>query len=134
MQGSSSASVEKSRKVTDTAYEKYDLNYHLEGTDARLKEIFLDLKERILKLPNVTELGEQKTGPTYRTTKSFVRFEFMKSFIQTLLRDPKCNDPQKLVKDVTTFRWGYKGMVKILPTSNVDYIFDLIKQSYDGTL
>ena len=134
MEASTQSSAKKSRKTADVAYEKYDLDYHLEGTVPGLKEKFLDLKERILKLPDVTELIEQKSGITYRTTKSFVRFEFKKSFIQTLLRDPKYIDPEMLVKDVTSFRWGYKGMVKILPTSNADYIFNLIKQSYDGTL
>jgi predicted transport protein len=134
MEASTQSNAKKSRKTTDTAYEKYDLNYHLDGTVSGLKEIFLDLKERVLQLPNVTELIEQKSGITYRTTKSFVRFEFKKNFIQTLLRDPKYNDSEKLVKDVTSFRWGYKGMVKILPTSNADYIFSLIKQSYEGTL
>ena len=134
MEGGTQSSAKKSRKVTDAAYEKYDLNYHLDGIAAGLKEKFLDIKERILKLPNVTEVIEQKSGITYRTTNSFVRFEFKKSFIQTLLREPKYDDPKKLVKDVTTFRWGYKGMVKIDPMSDTDYIYDLIKQSYSGTL
>jgi predicted transport protein len=51
-----------------------------------------------------------------------------------LLRSPKYDDPKKLVKDITSFEWGYKGLVKIDKESDVDYIFSLIKQSYEETL
>jgi predicted transport protein len=51
------------------------------------------------------------------------------------LRSPKYDDPKKLVKDITSFLyWGYKGLVKIDKESDVDYIFSLIKQSYEETL
>jgi len=133
-EGSTQSSTKKGRKITDIAYEKFDLDYHLNKTIQCLRDKFLEIKEKLLELPNVTELMEQKSGITYRTTKSFVRFEFKKSYIQTLLREPKYNDPRKLVKDVTSFRWGYRGMLKIVPSSDMAHVFDLIKQSYEGTL
>jgi predicted transport protein len=95
---------------------------------------FLEIKEKVSELPNVTESVEQRSGITYRTAKSFVRFGFKKSYVQVLLRQPKYNDPKKLVKDITSFGWGYKGMVKLVSTSNIDDIFALIKQSYNDTL
>jgi predicted transport protein len=86
-------------------------------------------------LPNVQEKAEQKNGVTYKTTKSFCRFNFKKNSINLLLRSPKYDDPKKLVKDVSSFLyWGYKGLVKIDKESDVDYIFSLIKQSYEETL
>lgn len=133
-EGSTQASVKKGRKITDIAYEKHDLNFHLNKTANELKGKFNEIREKILELPNVTENAEQKSGITYRASKSFVRFEFKKSYIQVLLRQPKYNDPKKLIKDISSFEWGYKGMVKIVPMSDVSYIFGLIKQSYEETL
>lgn len=99
-----------------------------------MKEIFYKLQEKIKLLPSVDEVSNQKVGITYRTTKSFTRFEFGKSFINILLQEAKYNDPKGLVKDITSFKWGYKGMAKIKSLNEVDDIFDLIKQSYEQTL
>ena len=77
----------------------------------------------------------QKSGVTYRTTKSFVRFEFLPFLIQVLLIYQKySDDTKKLVKDVTSNKWGYRGLVKFTPESDTDYLFGLINQSYESTL
>jgi len=134
IEGSSQADNKKGKRITKIEYAKYDLNYHLNKTSKELQQKFNKIRERILELPNIQEKPEQKSGVTYRTTKSFCRFEFRKNSINLLLREPKYNDPKQLVKDITSFEWGYKGLVKIDKLSNVDYLFSLIKQSYEETL
>jgi len=134
IEGSSQAGSKKGRRVTKIKYAKYDLNYHLNKTSKELQQKFNEIREKILELSNVQEKPEQKSGITYRTTKSFCRFEFRKNSINLLLREPKYNDPKKLVRDVTSFEWGYKGLVKIDKGSDADYLFYLIKQSYEETL
>lgn len=128
-----SSSVKRSKKLSRSG-EHYDLNYHLSQTTKELKGRFQEVRDKIVELPNVTEKLEQRSGITYRTTKSFVRFEFKKSYVQVLLRQHRYNDPQHLVKDISSFEWGYKGMVKLLPDSDISCIFDLIKLSYNDTL
>lgn len=112
----------------------YDLNYHLNKATDEVKEIFYKLQEKVKSLPSVEEVIDQKVGITYRTTKSFTRFEFGKTYIDILLREPKYNDPNGLVSDITANKWGYQGRVKIKSISDVDSVFDLIKQSYESTL
>ncbi|HEY4498684.1 MAG TPA: endonuclease NucS domain-containing protein [Candidatus Paceibacterota bacterium] len=114
---------------------EYDLNYHLNIASSEMQGTFQVLRERLLQLPSVEEVAGQKSGITYRTTKSFTRLEFRKTWIQLLLRDPSYEiDSKGIVKDVTTNRWGYKGMVKFTPESDIEYIFDLVKASYESTL
>lgn len=134
IEGSSETTVKKGTRVTGIDYTKYDLNYHLSKTSKELQQKFGGIKEKILDLPNVQEKAEQKSGVTYRTSKSFARFEFRKNSVNLLLRKPKCVDPKKLVRDVTSFEWGYKGLVKIDAKSDVNYLLGLIKQSYQETL
>jgi len=134
IEGSSQADNKKGKRITKIEYAKYDLNYHLNKTSKELQQKFNEIRERILELPNIQEKPEQKSGVTYRTTKSFCRFEFRKNSINLLLREPKYNDPKQLVKDITSFEWGYKGLVKIDKVSDADYLFSLIKQSYEETL
>jgi predicted transport protein len=112
----------------------YDLEYHLSASTPEVRQIFLKLRERVTALPGVHERLDQKSGITYRTTKSFTRFEFSKTYIDILVRDPKYNDPRALVRDVTKNEWGYKGQMKIKEVPEVAAVFDVIRQSYESTL
>lgn len=128
--------LKPSRKiVTKGETGEYNLDYHLNITSNEMQRKFKILRERILQLPDTEEKGNQKSGITYKTTKSFVRFEFRPTWIMVLLRDPEYpSDAKKLVKDVTSNDWGYKGMVKLLPEIDNEYILKLIKSSYESTL
>lgn len=113
----------------------YDLDFHLNKTSNVIQSKFKTLREKILQLSEVEEKAQQKTGITYRTTKSFVHFHFYPSWIQILLRDPIYKiDTNHWVKDVTSNEWGYKGMIKFLENSDVDYFFELITKSYESTI
>ncbi len=131
-------SPETVKPVTEGALKKeqgsYGLNFHLEKLNEETKKIFYALQEKIKTLAAVEEMADQKVGITYRTTKSFVRFEFGKSYIDILLRDSKYKDPRGFVKDISSFEWGYKGRAKIKSIDDVGYVFDLVKQSYESTL
>ena len=112
----------------------YNIEYHVDKTIKELSQIFFEVRDRVLELTGVEERSEQITGISYRSNVSFVRFEFHKNFINMLIRSPKYKDPKKLVKDVTSFRWHYRGLVKIEEGMDSDYLFMLVKQSYDETL
>lgn len=125
----------RSSQQQNSDNQKYDLKYHLDITSLEMQKSVNELRDKILQLPSVEEKLGQKTGVTYRTTKSFTRLEFRKTWIHLLLRDSKYSeDTKKLVKDITSNGWGYKGMVKFTPDSDISYIFNLIKQSYNSTL
>ncbi|MFA6554208.1 MAG: endonuclease NucS domain-containing protein [Candidatus Paceibacterota bacterium] len=125
----------KKAQSIETGKEEYNLSYHTGITTPEMQKKFNEIRDLILKLASVEEKLGQKTGITYRTTKSFTRFEFRKTWIQVLLRDPKYpSDEQKMVKDITSNEWGYSGMVKFDIDTDVNYLFDLIKESYNSTL
>lgn len=127
--------TEKEESRVAVPEEEYGLQYHLNITSAEMQKKFMDVRDLLLQLPGVEEISGQKSGVTYATTKSFTRFEFRGTWIQVLIRDPFYNeDSKKLIKDVTTHRWGYKGMIKFLPETTVDYIFNVLNASYSSTL
>jgi hypothetical protein len=115
--------------------EVYNLDYHLNITSKALQDKFQEIREMLLQLPNVEEVSEQKSGITYRTTKSFTRFEFRANSIQVLVRDPKyVIDTQSLVKDVTNNKWGYLGSIKLTEDLDTAMVFEILKASYESTL
>lgn len=114
--------------------EKCNLEYHLKIASSKMREKAILLRLKIIALPGVTE-NFGKSGIYYRTTKSFTRLEFRPTWIQLLLKDPEYkSDGKKLIKDVTSNKWGYRGMIKFQSDSDIDYIFNLVKQSYESTL
>jgi len=114
---------------------EYTLGHHLNKTSPQMQKKFKIIREKILQMADVEEKDTLKTGIAYRTTKSFSHFGFKPTWIHVLLRDPKyTSDTKKLIRDVTSHEWGYKGLVKFTPETDVDYLFGLIKQSYESTL
>ena len=123
------------RTISRTDLTEYNLDYHLNTTNKGMQKKFKTLREKILQLSDVEEKEFQKSGITYRTTKSFVHFDFRPTWIQVLLRDPKYPlDKKKLVRDVTSNRWGYRGSFKFVSETTIDYLYELIKESYESTL
>jgi len=113
----------------------FGLEYHMQITSPDMQKLAQELRQKILLLPSVEEKLGQKTGITYRTTKSFARLEFRGTWIQVLLRDPSYpEDTQRLIKDITSNEWGYSGMFRFTSETNVNYLLDLIKASYNSTL
>src|SRR3989344_717852 len=129
------------KPVTETTKKKeegaYNIDYHIGKVNNEVKEMFYAMQEEIKKWASVEEKAEQKDGITYRTTKSFVRFEFGKSYIDVLVRDSRYDhkiDPKGMIKDISSFEWGYKGRIKLKSKDDVSYVLDLIRQSYESTL
>jgi len=124
-----------SRRARAKEETKYTLEHHLNITSLEIQKMANLLRSKIVALPGVTE-NFGKSGIYYRSaSKSFARLEFRSTWIQLLLRDPQYkSDNKKLVKDVTSNEWGYRGMVKFQSDSDTEYIFNLVKQSYESTL
>jgi len=115
----------------------FGIEYHLGNVNAEVKEAFYALREKIKNWTNVEERADQKAGITYRTTKSFVRLEFGKSYIDALVRDSRYDhrvDPREMVKDIASFKWGYNGKIKVKSKEDALYVLNLIRQSYESTL
>ncbi len=52
-----------------------------------------------------------------------------------LVRDASYpEDTDKLITDVTSFRWGYKGKFVLKEDSDPEYILEVVRASYNSTL
>ncbi len=128
--------IEKEHKATeDKQEEEYNLEYHLSNTSPEMQKRFNMLRSMLLELPSVEERAGQKSGITYRTTKSFVVFNFRKEFIQVCVRHAAYpEDTKGLIVDITKNKWGYMGKLKLVLDSDLNYFYDIIRASYNSTL
>lgn len=112
----------------------YDIDHHIKSLPEDLRNIFESIRGKILELPSVEEVP-LKIGITYRTTRSFVRFEFRKNWIMVLVRDVAyAEDTKKSVVDITSYGWGFNGQLKMTASDDPEYIFGIVKASYGSTL
>lgn len=113
----------------------YDRGYHFSKTNSdEVKEKIELLRGKVVELPDVEEILGQMTGISYKTTRKFVRFSFMPNHIQILLKNPAyTRDEKKIVRDIVSWRIGYNGLIKFDADSNVDYVFEIIKEAYEQT-
>lgn len=112
----------------------YTEERHLEYGSEELREIFLDLRERILELGSDIEIVPRKEYIGFKRGSNFVDIEFQKKQLKFFINMKKgeLDDPMKVSRDVSNV--GHYGNgdyeVRITRESDLDYLMVLIKQSY----
>ncbi len=117
---------------------QYNLEDHLSGISKEVKKIFDELKEKIISLDdNIIEEAKAKYI-AYKLTTNFVDIVVLKDSLKLFLNIPSgsLSDPQNHARDLAKPKkighWGNGDYeVKITPTTNIEEIFELIKQSYN---
>ncbi len=102
------------------------------------RQLFDTLNIMILKLDSTVHQVINKQYITYKKNKNFVEFIPLKTGLRLLLDIPlnELNDPKELCEDVSDKgRWG-TGLTRtyLKEEQDVNYVMDLIKQSYEYNL
>ena len=118
--------------------ETFTLNHHLAMSSEQTKELFEALKERILAIDKDIIEDPKKYYIAYKTTRNFVDIVFKKSKLKLYInmKTGTLDDPRGLARDLETpvhiGHWGNGDYeVEVTPGADLDYVMDLIQQSYD---
>lgn len=113
---------------------RYTEEKHLEHCSKELKDLYAELKKRILDLGDDIEIKPLKVYIAFKSGKNFVDIEFAKKSIKLWLnmRGGTLDDPKKVAKDVSNKGHHGNGDYDITLTAedDLDYLMYLIKQSY----
>lgn len=107
---------------------------HLKKAEPNIKEIYDEIRERILNLDSNIEIKTYVTVIAFKIDSYIVNFQFQKTQLKIWLNLKKgdLNDPQKIAKDVSTV--GHHGAgdyeLSLKPGDDLDYVMTLIKQAY----
>jgi len=128
----------KKEKKTDIVYKEYTVEDHLKGKPDRIKELFRELQERILKLDD--KINE-------KALKYYVAYELNRNFAEVVIQDKglwvhvdidkaEVNDPKNKLVDVTDKGHWATGNLKMRVDAleDINYCMDIIKQSYESKL
>ena len=116
----------------------YLVDDHLAGIDKQTIVLFQTLREKILSLDESIIEEAKAKYIAYKTSTNFADIAFNKHEMKIYLnvKSERLYDPQKLANDLTKPKplghWGNGDyLVRLDKQSELEAVFELIKQSYD---
>lgn len=108
---------------------------HISDISEKLDRVYQKLKESILNLGEDVGIVPRKDYIAFKRKSNFVDVEFQKSKIKVFinLKKGQLEDSKKLARDVSNIgHWGNGDYeIHLLNLEQIDYLMNLIKQSYD---
>jgi len=129
---------EKKEKDMTKLQKEYTIESHLKVASKQIKELFIQLKEKIKSLDEAIIEEAKAKYIAYKLTTNFVDILIRKNAIKAFLNMPsgKLNDPYNIARDLTRPKsighWGngdYEVLIK--NQDQLNKLFELIKQSYN---
>ena len=114
---------------------EYSMEYHMEKASDDVQSLLEELDDYIISISDQIEKRYRKIYIGYRTTRSFVEIEVYKSKLVVYLMNIDYNDPEHLIEDVPeSYNYVMNKKINISNEKELQYSFDIIKQSYESTL
>lgn len=112
----------------------YSEDHHLDGKPEEIKQLYSELKERILNLGENIEIRPRKCYVGFIANTNFVDMNLTKKqlWLWFNMKKGELDDPRKISDDCSSRgHWGNGDYeVRIKPGDDLDYLMTLIKQSY----
>jgi uncharacterized protein with ParB-like and HNH nuclease domain/predicted transport protein len=114
----------------------YTIEEHIQSLPQKTRDLFNELRKRIMNLDASVREEPKKIYIAYKTDTNFVDIIPLKQKPQLQLvlnmRFDEIDDPQHLCRDITNMgKWGNGDVdLRISPESDLEYIMDLIRQSF----
>jgi predicted transport protein len=127
--------VVKSEQPKDSSNEMPIVEDFVEKASPMVREIFYDLRERILALDEAIIEKPTTLYVGYKLSNNFADLHFQRSGLKIFLRPLTYDDPKGLVKQIPDgYKWKLNKFVQISNLEDSDYVFGLIEQSYKDVL
>lgn len=125
----------KSEQPKDSSNEIPIVEDFIERASPSVREIFYDLRERILALDEAIVEKPTTLYVGYKLSNNFADLHFQKSGLKIFLRPLTYDDPKSLMKQIPDgYKWKLNKFVQITSLEDSDYVFGLIEQSYKDVL
>lgn len=100
-----------------------------------LIEVYYSLDEFTMMLGENVSKHTTNNYVAYTNDKSFLELHFLTDKIYINIMTGEYNDPQnKVIKYTENYRWSNDNRIEIFPEDDLDYVKDIIKQSYEKTI
>ncbi len=123
-----------STTLKKVSYSEEDYKRLTEGKKTKLLEIYDELDKYLLSLGNDIQKNSTKHYIGYTNGKSFVEFHFWSNSLFLTIMSGEYDDPEnKVVKLDDNYKWSNMNRLDIYENDDVEYIKNILKQSYEKT-
>lgn len=107
----------------------------LEKSTPAVREIYEELRERILALDEAIIEKPTTLYVGYKMSNNFADVHFQKSGLKVFLRPVEYTDPRGMVKQIPDgYNWKLNRFFQLTTVEDIDYLMGLIEQSYKDVL
>jgi len=128
----------KKTKKTNVSYKEYSVEDHLSGKSDKVKELFNELQERILKLDEKIKEKILKYYVAYELDKNFTEVVIQANglWVYVDITKEEVSDPENKLIDVSEKGHWATGKLKVRVDNIEDiyYCMSIIQQSYENKL
>jgi len=128
----------KKAKKTSIVYKEYITEDHLNGKSDKVKELFKELHERIIKLDDKIKEKALKSYVAYELDRNFAEVVIQSKglWVHVDIRREEVEDPENKLIDVSDKGHLATGGLKMRVENlkDIEYCMDIIKQSYESKL
>ncbi|MDD5015277.1 MAG: endonuclease NucS [Atribacterota bacterium] len=128
----------KKIKKTNISYKEYSVEDHLRGKPDKVKELFNELQERILKLDEKIKEKVLKLYVAYGLDKNFVEIIIQANglWVHVDISKEEVTDPENKLIDLSEKGHWATGASRsrVDKIEDIDYCMGIIKQSYESKL
>ncbi|MFN3910082.1 MAG: DUF5655 domain-containing protein [Candidatus Anstonellaceae archaeon] len=128
----------KKTKKTNVTYKEYTVEDHLSGKSDKIKELFKELQERILKLDDKIKEKALKHYVAYELDRNFAEVVIQAKGLWVYIdisKDEVEDHKNKLVDVSEVGHWGTGDLrIKIENHEDIEYAMNIIKKSYENHL
>jgi predicted transport protein len=128
----------KKTKKTNVTYKEYSVEDHLSGKSDKVKELFNELQERILKLDEKIKEKILKYYVAYELDKNFTEVVIQANglWVHVDITKEEVSDPENKLIDVSEKGHWATGKLKVRVDNIEDiyYCMSIIQQSYENKL
>ena len=128
----------KKIKSTNVTYKEYSVEDHLKGKSDKIKELFMELREKILKLDDRIKEKVLKLYVAYELDRNFAEVVIQSNglLVYVDISKDEVEDPKNKLVDVSEKgHWGTGDVrLRIENHEDIEYAMNIIKQSYESKL
>lgn len=128
----------KKTKKTNITYKEYSVENHLSGKSDKVKELFKELRERILKLDDKIKEKVLKLYVAYELDSNFAEVVIQSDslWVHMDISKDEAEDPKNKLVDVSEKGHWATGDIKLKIENHedIEYSLNIIKQSYESKL
>lgn len=126
---------EEDKPIRESRFSEEQFNKLIGNTKPEVLEIFNDLDNFIVGLDANIKRNTTSVYLAYTTTENFIELWFQANSLKFIIMTGEYNDPKSLVTKLNdSYNWKNMRCIVANTESDLDYIKDILKQSYNMTL